>query len=88
MDDDIVFRLREWAWQTERYTTAKTAASTLTEAADEIERLRKLVDDFTDPGDCWFESFPGYRDWCEAHQWETTEDGRTCPHARAKEARR
>ncbi len=42
--DDIVTRLREWAWQTERYTTAKNAALTLTEAADEIERLRAAGD--------------------------------------------
>lgn len=42
------------------------------------DELRQLVEDLTDPDECWFDHSGN----CQAHGWFT--DERPCPHARAK----
>ena len=78
MADDIVTRLREIvAVPNGQDIWTLTALN----AADEIERLRALVDAFVSDDDCYLDHGGN----CQQHNWFGDE---RCPHARAKEARR
>ncbi|MFE7744456.1 hypothetical protein [Nocardia sp. NPDC057455] len=49
--------------------------------ADELVQLRRLVADFVDPDDCWFDHHGG----CQAHGYLSLEPGEICPHEEAKQ---
>ncbi|WP_306365477.1 hypothetical protein [Nocardia sp. CC227C] len=49
--------------------------------ADELLRLRELIEEFTDSGDCWFD----HNGNCQAHGFFGLEPGELCPHAEAKQ---
>lgn len=46
----------------------------------EHDVAKRLIRDFTDPDDCWFDHSGG----CQAHGYLSLEPGELCPHAEAK----
>lgn len=64
---DIVKRLREWAEQEGDSFWARSDANTLSDAADEIERLRVALGHYACPADCNECNGDHTPMWCGAH---------------------
>ncbi len=59
------------------------ARTAVPELLDEIERLRRLLAELTDPDPCWFDHNGG----CQAHGYLTLRPGETCPQYDAQQIR-
>lgn len=78
-----------WSMQPEALRTIAdlidqpAAGDTGTRAIGEpnVEQLRRLLADLTDPDDCDFDHHGG----CQAHGYLTLKPGELCPHAEAKQ---
>lgn len=62
----------------ERMVAAAAAAIEREQPADAQDRTIRLLQDFIDPDECWYD----HHGYCQAHGWFDTEPA--CPHARAR----